>query len=61
MEDANFAFEYSSVDATINGFVESIKNPKDGHIVVDSVGEVLLTPDSKDESKALIEIKKQGE
>ena len=61
MEDANFAFEYSSVDATINGFVESIKNPKDGHIVVDSVGEVLLTPDSKYESKALIEIKKQGE
>jgi len=42
MENADLAFEYSDVSATINGHVDSIKNPRSGEIVVDSVGEVIL-------------------
>ena len=42
MEDTDLAFEYSDVDATIQGHVDSIKNPKSGEIVVDSVGEVIM-------------------
>ena len=42
MEDTDLAFEYSDVDATITGHVDSIKNPRSGEIVADSVGEVIL-------------------
>ena len=41
MVDADLSFEYSDVEATILGHVDSIKNPKSGIIVVDSVGEVI--------------------
>lgn len=41
MEDTDLAFEYSDVEADIKGHVESIKNPKSGMIVVDSVGEII--------------------
>lgn len=41
MEDTDLAFEYSEVDADIKGNVISIKNPKSGIIVVDSVGEII--------------------
>ncbi len=41
MEDTDLAFEYSDVHATIDGHVDSIKNPKSGEIVVDSVGEII--------------------
>ena len=42
MEDADLAFEYSDVDATITGHVDSIKNPRSGEIIAASVGEVIL-------------------
>lgn len=41
MEDTDLSFEYSEVDADIKGHVLSIKNPKSGRIVVDSVGEII--------------------
>ena len=41
MEDTDLAFEYSDVNAEIIGDVISIKNPKSGTIVVDSVGEII--------------------
>lgn len=41
MESTDLSFEYSDVDAQINGYVESIKNPKSGKIIVDSVGEII--------------------
>lgn len=41
MEDTDLSFEYSDVQATILGHVDSIKNPRSGEIVVDSVGEVI--------------------
>lgn len=42
MEGADMAFEYSDVEAEIRGDVISIKNPRSGHITVDSVGEIIL-------------------
>lgn len=56
MEEADFAFEYSEVEADIKGNVISIKNPKSGTIQVDSVGEI-INEDSIMETKAKIMIK----
>ena len=42
MEATDLAFEYSDVDATIQGHVDSIKNPRSGSITVDSVGEIIM-------------------
>lgn len=41
MEETDLAFEYSDVEAEIVGHVDSIKNPRSGRIVVDSVGEII--------------------
>jgi len=41
-DDADLAFEYSSVEATIKGHVVSVKNPKSGFITADSIGEIIL-------------------
>lgn len=42
MIDTDLAFEYSDVEASVKGHVDSIKNPKSGTIIVDSVGEVII-------------------
>ena len=42
MENTDLAFEYSDVEAEIQGHVDSIKNPRSGCITVDSVGEVIM-------------------
>ncbi|MCM1306754.1 MAG: DUF3737 family protein [Bacteroides sp.] len=47
MENTDFSFEYSEVDADIKGDILSVKNPHKGKIVADSVGELILTDDSK--------------
>ena len=41
MRGADLAFEYSDVEADIRGHVDSIKNPRSGLIVADSVGEIV--------------------
>ena len=45
MEATDLSFEYSEVEAEVNGHVDSIKNPKCGYITVDSVGEIIMTDD----------------
>lgn len=45
--DADLAFEYSSVHATIKGNVPSIKNPRTGSIRYGSVGEIILDKNIK--------------
>lgn len=42
MEGCDLAFEYSDVEATLRGHIDSIKNPRSGRIEVDSVGEVIM-------------------
>ncbi|MCH5244833.1 MAG: DUF3737 family protein [Muribaculaceae bacterium] len=41
-EDADLAFEFSTLEATIKGNVTSIKNPNGGTIKADSIGEVII-------------------
>lgn len=41
-EDADLAFEYSTVQAQISGHVISVKNPDDGHITAGSIGEIII-------------------
>lgn len=41
MEDADLSFEYSDVEADIEGNILSVKNPKAGTITADSVGEII--------------------
>ena len=41
MENTDLAFEYSEVEADVKGHIDSVKNPKSGVIVADSVGEII--------------------
>ena len=41
MEGTDLSFEYSDVDADVKGHILSVKNPRSGRIVADSVGEVI--------------------
>lgn len=45
--DADLAFEYSTVQAEIRGAVTSVKNPRSGRIVADSIGEIILDANIK--------------
>lgn len=45
--DADLAFEYSSVQATLRGFVPSIKNPRTGFIRYEQVGRIILDDNIK--------------
>ncbi len=47
MQNCDFSFEYSEVNATIRGNILSVKNPKSGAITADSITEVIYTDDSK--------------
>ena len=42
MEETDLAFEYSDVEADIIGNVMSVKNPRSGRIILDSVDEVIM-------------------
>lgn len=56
MSKCDLAFEYSTIDATIKGKIDSIKNPLKGTIEVDSINE-LIREDDKYPSKAKVIIK----
>ena len=42
MEGTDLSFEYSDVEATVNGHIDSVKNPRSGSVTADSVGEVIM-------------------
>lgn len=54
MEKTDLAFEYSDVEASINGEILSVKNPKSGSITADKINELIYTADSKFTSKCKI-------
>ncbi len=56
--DCNLAFEYSTVRADIKGNIPSVKNPKSGEIVADSIGEVILDENIKSPADCRIVIRK---
>jgi len=41
MRETDLAFEYSDVEADVRGHIMSVKNPKSGIIIADSVGEII--------------------
>lgn len=52
--NTTLAFEYSTVDATITGGIDSIKNPLGGTVCADSIGEIILEEDMVDVSQTKI-------
>ena len=44
-ENTTLAFEYSSVEAELNGSVDSVFNPKGGYIKADHIGELIMEKD----------------
>ena len=42
MDETDLAFEYSDVEADVVGHILSVKNPKSGTIIADSVGEIIF-------------------
>ncbi len=55
--NTNLAFEYSSVNATINSKIDSVKNPISGYIKAESIDEIILDENLIDPSKTKIEVK----
>ena len=53
--DADLAFEYSSVQATVKGHITSVKNPRSGRIHADSIGEIILDENIKQPGDCIIE------
>ena len=46
-DDCDLAFEYSSVRATVNGTIRSVKNPMTGSIAADAYGEIIIDENIK--------------
>ena len=42
MEATDLSFEYSDVQADVVGHIDSVKNPRSGVIIADSVGEIIM-------------------
>lgn len=41
MEECDLSFEYSEVEASIHGSIQSVKNPKSGKIIADHIDEIV--------------------
>lgn len=52
--NTTLAFEYSSVDAQINGKIDSVLNPNCGTIKADYIGELIIEKDFVEEEKTTI-------
>lgn len=52
--NTTLAFEYSSVDAKIEGKIDSVLNPSSGIICADSIGELIIEKDKVDPNKTKI-------
>ena len=52
--DADLCFEYSTIQATINSHVTSIKNPDAGYITAQSIGKIVIDENCKNPGKCKI-------
>lgn len=59
--NTTLAFEYSDVDAEIDGGVDSVKNPSSGRIVADSFGEIIMEPERVDVNATSITVRNSRE
>ena len=53
-------FEYSNVEASIQGHIEHIKNPSSGHIVADSIGSITIDKNVKQPNNCVIETRQKN-
>ena len=51
------AFEYSTVDAEISSYVDSVKNPTGGRITAEGIGEIIMESERVDVTKTQITVK----
>lgn len=58
--NTTLAFEYSNVDAEIEGKIDSVFNPESGTIIADHIDELILEKDKIDPSKTKIICKEKG-
>ena len=58
-EDADLCFEYSDLHAEIKGNITSVKNPRSGLIVADSIGEIIIDENIKQPADCKIEIREK--
>ena len=58
--NTTLAFEYSSVEADIDGSVDSVLNPSSGYIKADSIGELTIERDKVDPAKTRIILRREG-
>ena len=56
--DADLAFEESTVDATIDSVVTSVKNPTSGRISALGYGDIILDENIKSPADCVIETRK---
>ena len=54
LKNTTLAFEYSSVEADIEGEIDSVLNPSGGKITADNIKELILEKDRIDPTKTLI-------
>ncbi len=54
IEGCDLAFEYTSVNATLRGVVDSVKNPLSGSITADGFGEIIIDGNSREGSDCKI-------
>lgn len=58
LENTDLAFEFSSVNATVNSKIDSVKNVKSGKISAFEIGEIIMDEKFIDPSKTEITVKK---
>ncbi len=56
-EDADLAFEYSTLRAEIKGSITSVKNPRSGEIIADNIGEIIIDENCKKPGNCMIKVK----
>ena len=59
MEGCDMSFEYSSVDVSVEGRIDSILNPADGKIVADEIGEVITDDNRRVETECRVVIRSE--
>ncbi|MDH6358896.1 DUF3737 family protein [Parabacteroides sp. PF5-9] len=57
-EDCDLAFEYSTLEAVVNGSIVSVKNPTNGFIQADRIGEVIIDENCKNPGGCRISVEK---
>lgn len=59
-DDCDLCFEYSTLEAIVNSHIVSVKNPTDGFIMADSIGEIIIDKNCKNPGACTIKVSKES-